>query len=225
MSPILAIRPTRRAVLLFAALLPLVWLALSYRSQWWPRAFDGSALVLLCLALDACFARPLRKIRANVEAPPVGYIGEPVDAAIVLSAEGGGSSPYELALDLGGDAAPLTYADTWKAFGPNARAEVRIEPRRRGQLRIERLWVRWRGPLGLIEQTRQFPIAKPVPILPDTQASRGQALTAPLPRRPLRNQGAAAARRGFGIRGAPRIRARPRPALHRLEALRAIIAS
>ncbi len=177
MSSVLAIRPTRRAGLLFAALLPLVWLALSYRSQWWPRAFDGSAFVLLCLVLDACFARPLRKIRAEVEAPPIGYIGEPVGAAIVLSADGGGSSSYELALDLAGDAAPLTYADTWKAFGPHARAEVRIEPRRRGQLRIERLWIRWRGPLGLIEQTRQFPIAKPVPILPDTQAGRGQALT------------------------------------------------
>ncbi len=41
MSPVLAIRPTLRAVLLFAALLPLVWLALSYRPQGWPRAFVG----------------------------------------------------------------------------------------------------------------------------------------------------------------------------------------
>ena len=173
----IGIKPTRRAVLMFAALLPIVWLALSYRSQWWPRAFDGAALVLLCLCLDACFARPLRKIRAEVEAPPVGYIGEPVDTAIVVNTEGGGSAPYELALDLGGDASPRTDADTWQVLGPSARALVRIEPRRRGRLQIERLWVGWRGPLGLIEQTRQFPIAKPIPILPNTGASRGQALT------------------------------------------------
>ena len=124
----IGIKPTRRAVLMFAALLPIVWLALSYRSQWWPRAFDGAALVLLCLCLDACFARPLRKIRAEVEAPPVGYIGEPVDTAIVVNTEGGGSAPYELALDLGGDASPRTDADTWQVLGPSARALVRIEP-------------------------------------------------------------------------------------------------
>jgi uncharacterized protein (DUF58 family) len=172
----IGIKPTRRAVLVFAAVLPAAWLALSYRSQWWPGAFDGVALVLLCMFVDACFSRPLRKISAEVEAPPVGHIGEPVGAAIVVRTDVGGSWRYELALDLGGDASPTTSADMWRIAGPNARAAVPIEPRRRGHLRIERLWVRWRGPLGLIEQTRQFPIAKPIPILPNTQASRGHAL-------------------------------------------------
>lgn len=171
------IRPTRRAVLLFAAPLPLVWLALSYRSQWWPRAFDGAALALLCLCVDAFFARPRRKIQAEVEVPPVGYIGEPVEAALVLSAADPAPERYELALDLGGEASPQTGADTWRVIGPHARAEVRIQPRRRGQLLIERLWVRWRGPLGLVEQTRQFPVARQVAILPHLKAARGQALT------------------------------------------------
>ncbi len=173
----MAIRPTRRAVLLFASFLPLMWLALSYQSGWWPRAFDGSALVLLCLCLDLFFARPRQKIEAGIEAPGAGQIGEPVDATIVLRTDTGASSLYELALDLGGDAAPRTDTETWKVFGPSARAEVRIEPRRRGQLRIDRLWVRWRGPFGLTEHTRQFPIARSVAILPNTHASRGQALT------------------------------------------------
>jgi uncharacterized protein (DUF58 family) len=171
------IRPTRRAVLLFAAPLPLVWLALSYRSQWWPRAFDGAALVLFCLCLDAFFARPMRKIQAEVEAPPLGHIGEPVEAAIVLHAASRAPGSYELALDLGGDASPQTGADTWRVRGPHARADIRIQPRRRGQLLIERLWVRWRGPLGLIEQTRQYPVARQVAILPDLKAARGHALT------------------------------------------------
>ena len=203
------IRPTRRAVLLFAALLPLPWLALSYRSEWWPRAFDCSAVALLCLCFDAFFARPRQNIRAAVEAPLVGYIGEPVEAAIVLNATGGGALPYDLALDLEGDTSPNTDADSWTVLGPSARAPVRIEPRRRGTMRIERLWVRWRGPLGLTEQTRRFPIALPVAILPNTHASRGQAL-------PLFFRGAAMAlwrsggfAGGFGIRSATRIQAGP----------------
>ncbi len=170
------IRPTRRAALLFVAVLPVVWLALSYRSQWWPRAFDGAALLFVCLCLDALFARPRQNIRADVEAPPVGYIGETVEGSILLRATGGGSRPYDLALDLAGDASPQTDVDTWRALGPSARVEVRIDPSRRGQLMIERLWVRWRGPLGLTEHTRLFPIAWPVAILPNSHASRGQAL-------------------------------------------------
>jgi uncharacterized protein (DUF58 family) len=176
-EPRIRIKPTRRAVLLFAAPLPVVWLALSYRYQWWPRAFDASALALLCLCLDACFARSMRKIQAEVEAPPFGYIGEPVDAAVVLNAAGARSALYELTLDLGGDTSPRTDADTWKVIGPTARTAVRIEPCRRGQLRIEKLWVRWRGPLGLIEQTRQFAVARRVDILPNTQVGRSRALT------------------------------------------------
>ncbi len=172
-----AVKPTRRAVLLFAALLPLIWLALSYRPQWWPRALDGGALILLCLCFDIFFARPRRKIGVEVDAPPVGYIGEPVDAAILLNAAGGGSASYELALDLAGDASPETDAPTWNALGPSTRVPIRLEPRRRGQLIIERLCVRWRGPLGLSEQTRRFPVGWPIAILPNSHASRGQALS------------------------------------------------
>ncbi len=175
MIPGVSIRPTRRAALLFAAFLPFPWLALSYRPEWWPRAFDCSALALLCIAGDVLFSHPRRKVQATVEAPAVGYIGEPVEAAIVLQTTGG-KSPYELALDLGGDAEPFTEDDSWVALGPSARAPVRIEPRRRGNMRIEQLWVRWRGPLGLTEQTRRFPIDLPVAILPRTHASRSQEL-------------------------------------------------
>ena len=70
--------------------------------------FDGAALVLLCLCVDAFFARPRRKIQAEVEVPPVGYIGEPVEAALVLSAADPAPERYELALDLGGEASPQT---------------------------------------------------------------------------------------------------------------------
>ena len=170
-----SIRPTRRAALLFAALLPVPWLALSYRPEWWPRAFDLSALALISIAADALLSHPRRKVQATVEAPAVGYIGEPVEASIVLKAAGG-SSPYELALDLAGDAEPSTKEDSWLALGPAVEAPVRIEPRRRGTMRIERLWVRWRGPLGLTEQTRRFAIDLPVAILPRTQATRAQEL-------------------------------------------------
>ena len=41
------IRPTRKAVLLFAGALPLPWMVLSYRPEWWPWVFEGSLLVVI----------------------------------------------------------------------------------------------------------------------------------------------------------------------------------
>ncbi len=59
------IRPTRKAVLLFAGVLPVPWLVLSYRPEWWPWAFEGSLLVLIGLGVDAVLARPRSQIRVR----------------------------------------------------------------------------------------------------------------------------------------------------------------
>jgi uncharacterized protein (DUF58 family) len=153
------IRPTRKGVLWFAALLPAPWLMLSYRPDWWPFAFEISLLVLIGLGVDAVFARPRQKIRVQVDLPEVAYVGDSVDAAIRVV----GSPPpanYQIALDVKGASA----------------TGVRIEMRRRGQVIIDALWVRWRGPFGLIEETRRFPLLRKISVLPNTLARRGEDL-------------------------------------------------
>jgi uncharacterized protein (DUF58 family) len=155
------IRPTRKAVLLFAGLLPVPWLMLSYRPEWWPFAFEISLLVLIAVAVDVVFARPRQRISVNVDLPEVAYVGESVDAAITIE-NGHQSSQYEIALDVSGAGSI--------ARGP------RIELRQRGQLTIESLWLRWSGPFGLIEQTRRFPVLRKVAVLPNTLARRGEDL-------------------------------------------------
>jgi hypothetical protein len=60
------IHPTRRAALLFAAVLPLPWLALSARASLWPYAFHPAILFFACLAADAVLARPLRRLHRRI---------------------------------------------------------------------------------------------------------------------------------------------------------------
>ena len=167
------IRPTRRAVLVFAGVLPLPWLVLSVRPGLWPYAFHPALLFLICLAADAALARPRRHIAVAVEAPEASYIGEPIDATVTLRRTPGNPSRFEAALDVSGD----TEAElAQNPFPIEGRETIRIQPRRRGLLRIENLWLRWCGPLRLIEETRKYQIARQVAIVPNIHPARGDSL-------------------------------------------------
>jgi uncharacterized protein (DUF58 family) len=167
------IRPTRRAVLVFAGVLPLPWLVLSVRPGLWPYAFHPALLFLVCLAADAALARPRRRIAVAVEAPEAAYIGEAIDAIVTLRRAPGNPNQFEAALDLSGDTQPELAQNPFPIEG---RETIRIQPRRRGTLRIENLWLRWCGPMRLMQETRKYPIARQVAVVPNTHPARGDSL-------------------------------------------------
>jgi uncharacterized protein (DUF58 family) len=167
------IRPTRRAVLVFAGVLPLPWLALSVQPSLWPYAFHPAILFLICLAADAALARPRRRLAVAVETPGSAYIGESIDAVVTLRRPPGPPNIFQAVLDLAGDTGAQLDANP---FPIEARETVSIQPHRRGTLRIESLWLRWSGPLRLIEETRQFPIARQIAVVPNTHPARGDSL-------------------------------------------------
>jgi uncharacterized protein (DUF58 family) len=165
------IRPTRRAVLLFAAVLPLPWLVLSVRTDLWPYAFHPAILFLILLGADAILARPRRRVEVAIDTPDAAYIGESVDTTVTVKQPT--PTLFQAVLDLAGDTESRLDLNPFPIQG---RELVRIEPRRRGTLHIENLWLRWAGPLRLIEQTRRFPIARQVAVLPNIHPARGDAL-------------------------------------------------
>ncbi|HTP32717.1 MAG TPA: DUF58 domain-containing protein [Candidatus Acidoferrales bacterium] len=166
------IRPTRRAVLLFAGVLPLPWLALSLRTRLWPYAFHPAIVFCACLAADTVLARPRRRVQVKVDAPAAAHVGEAFEAAVTVAASGP-SGVYEAALDLGGDTDSVAEGNP---FAIRGRESVWIRPLRRGTLRIETAWLRWRGPLRLVEDTRRFPVAREVAVVPNVHPARGDAL-------------------------------------------------
>ncbi len=164
------IRPTRRAAFLFAALLPLPWLALSLNPGLWRYAFHPAILFLICLAADAVLARPRRPIEVTVHTPGVAYIGDSIEAAVTVTRT---PSLYEAALDLSGDTESQLDLNP---FPIQSRELLRIVPHRRGTLRLDSLWLRWSGPLRLMQQTRRFPIAREVAVIPNIYPARGDNL-------------------------------------------------
>jgi uncharacterized protein (DUF58 family) len=156
---------------LFAAVLPLPWLALSVRNALWPYAFHPAILFLICLAADAILARPRRRVAVSLDAPDAAYIGDSLEAALTVRQDT--PTLFEGALDLSGDTESSLERNPFPIQG---REVLHIRPGRRGTLRIDQLWLRWRGPMRLIEGTRRFPIARSVAVVPNIHPARGDAL-------------------------------------------------
>jgi len=49
-------------------------------------------------------------------------------------------------------------------------------PRRRGRVKVERLWVRWQGPLGLIELGRIIGVDRTIDVLPNVRGVKNAAI-------------------------------------------------
>jgi uncharacterized protein (DUF58 family) len=83
--------------------------------------------------------------------------------------------PIETLLELTGETDdPTVMLKTMK----NGRTIFRLEivPRRRGQVMLEAVWLRWRGPLGLIELRRRQIIGESIDVIPDVQGIHEAAL-------------------------------------------------
>ncbi|HEV3087021.1 MAG TPA: DUF58 domain-containing protein [Candidatus Elarobacter sp.] len=170
-------RPTRRAVMVFAALLPLPWLLIVLRPAWWPFALDASLAVLIVLATDALLAYPARLLRADFALPQTGYVGEPIAAELTLDTGERRRAPaeFEVTFDVSGDAQPSVAQSRFTLAGDARSASVAIVPHRRGIVQADAVWLRWRGPLGFVEQTRTFALERRAKIVPSIHASRSAA--------------------------------------------------
>ena len=170
------LRPTRKAALLYAGLLPASWLFLVVRPDLWRWSFGASLAALAAIAADAVLARPWQRLGLRFEAPPAAFIGQEIEVEAAIETRGRQPAQYELALDLSGDAMPHLETNPCAIDGVTLSRQIRIRPQRRGLAIVERAWVRWRGPMGLIEQTRRFVLDRRVAVSPATQSVRGETL-------------------------------------------------
>jgi uncharacterized protein (DUF58 family) len=103
--------------------------------------------------------------------------GRPAEAqAEARWAKGRGPARLELALETNDRfRAQLEPVDAPVVDG-GAGARFELWPERRGEGRVDRLWARWRGPLGLAWKQRSQTMDRPVPVTPDLEGVREEAL-------------------------------------------------
>jgi uncharacterized protein (DUF58 family) len=170
---LLPLAPSRRAVALAAAGLPVALLpALAAPRLWplWP-AFLGA--LTLALAADVLLAPRRREVGVTVELPASIAIGEGGAAQLTVSAPR--PLPVSVAVDLSEKLRPQPRLQG-RATAAGGRLTCLLEPTRRGRVVVERAWVRYTGPLGLMARVAVVDLGRAATVVPDLRPVRAAAL-------------------------------------------------
>jgi uncharacterized protein (DUF58 family) len=171
------IQPTRRAVLIFGAGVPLALLLVSVAPSAWVFVLDYGVLVLLAILADMLLACPARRLNVDIACPDRLFIGEA--GAITATIDTAGYR-RRLRLDLlagqQGELDPPVIVAADIPAGQTVTASLALVPRRRGRVTIEQIWLRWQGPLALAQFVRRIPAAHSVDVLPNIRGVQSAAV-------------------------------------------------
>jgi uncharacterized protein (DUF58 family) len=164
--------PSRRAVAAVALGMPLSLVAGLAMPGLWAAGVLWSLAAILLVFADALLGASAHKLVVAAAAPGQAGVGRPVAVEFSLAFAGAPPQSAELELQTNArlEAAPQRLS--WRA-GETPRFAV--TPLRRGEGRLEKLWLRWTGPLGLAWIQKAEMLARNLAILPDIQGVREEA--------------------------------------------------
>ena len=161
------IYPTRAAVMAAAAGVPLTLVLAALMPGRWYLGLAWPMAVLLLTALDGVLGAG--EGRAEAALPDFAYVGETRDVALTVRIAGA-RPPRSAAVALGANAL-LEMEDDGRARVPleggAGAVWLPVTMVRRGLARLDALWLRWKGPLGLAWRQRRIEAGAAFPILPD----------------------------------------------------------
>lgn len=166
------IYPTARAIYLLLGGAPMALALGLVRPELWLVAPGWIALILACILLDTIAGGSPRHLSLDASFPHQVGVGDPFD--LRLAATGRGVPPRaEIALALDERLAPGGRLAADMVRAGDADALVRTLPlaaARRGQAKVEALWIRWAGPLGLVWKQRRFALDRAIAVVPSLRA-------------------------------------------------------
>ncbi|MEM9727245.1 MAG: DUF58 domain-containing protein [Myxococcota bacterium] len=159
-------RPTAKSLWwmtggLIVAVLPLVWMPaiLALAGMW--------AVLAVLITLDVLALRRAA-ITATVTVPESAAVGEPVPVAVEVLSQFDGELAADIKLEV---SPPLEWRDDASvavSLG-TLECEVPVDAQGRGEGQVRAVWLRVRGPYGLIEWVRRIPVkGGRVAVLPNT---------------------------------------------------------
>ena len=170
-------RPTLRCVLVFAAGFPVSLAPVMVSPRLWTLWLGYIGAVALIAGLDYVLGLPRRRVRVSVEVPDTLYIGERDDMTVEIRARGfGRPAKVEMVVDLDDDLEPHPSQEVTIPAGEPARVALPLIPRRRGEVTVETLWLRWTGPFGLMRRHKIDVVNRRVAVVPNVRAVRAAAL-------------------------------------------------
>ncbi|HTU10524.1 MAG TPA: DUF58 domain-containing protein [Allosphingosinicella sp.] len=171
------IYPTRRTIVAAAAVAPAALLVGVYAPAWWTAGLGLLVLLFLLALLDAVTGPAVRHAELGCATPFAVSVGETFDAT--LWARFARAAPRKAWFAIGTDG-PVAAPDGLRAAASmtpaEAGARVALTADRRGTAGIATLWLRWRGPLGLVWKQRVLAPGQQVLIVPDLRPVRDKGI-------------------------------------------------
>jgi uncharacterized protein (DUF58 family) len=171
------ISPTSRAILLAALGAPFSLLIAAMTPSLWPIGPAWALAIIALVVVDSVLAASGSQLKIAMDAPRIAGIGGGIIPARVLLAFGIGRGPRAANVQLEVDsllAARPAQRTATLSQGEGA-AAFELEPLRRGEAKLERAFLRWRGPMGLAWRQRTEPLDAKIAITPDLGAIEREA--------------------------------------------------
>ena len=170
------IYPTRRAVLLTALGAPVGVLLGVLAPGLWLVGVAWAAMALGLVLVDAGLGADRRRLQLTVTAPA--SLGVGGKAEVGVAAVFGRAAPGVAELALQTDARLAASPDRMTMTVALGRGEAvfDLRPVRRGEARLQALFVRWMGPLGLVWKQRVEPLDRVVAVTPNVRAIQDEAI-------------------------------------------------
>ena len=171
------IYPTRRAVLLLLAGAPVALLLGLILPELWLVAPGWIGFITACLLIDGVAGPHPRGLALDTRFPHQVGVGDPFELRLTATSERGVPRHAEVALAVDERlAVGGRLSDEMRAAESEdgtRRALVRtlsLSAARRGKAVIDSLWIRWRGPLGLVWKQRKFAVDGSIAVVPSLRA-------------------------------------------------------
>jgi uncharacterized protein (DUF58 family) len=179
------ILPTPRAIYLLLAGAPVALLLGLMRPDLWMLALVWIGVVAALLLIDALVAAGPARMDVALVAPRQAGIGETFELVVRGSTATGNWRPARMdvalavdsRLDAGGRMAGTAFpAPGAGGAGLSVVKSFSLAATRRGTARIDGLWLRWQGPLGLAARQRRFNEHREIAVVPNLRSVREDGL-------------------------------------------------
>jgi uncharacterized protein (DUF58 family) len=170
------IYPTRFAIVLALVGAPAALLS-GLVLNVWPVAAGWSAFVALLVVVDARLSASRRRLEMEVRRPQVLSVGgsdQPLDVALRFSHCAPKRAELAIAVTAVLGVRPARCVTPINDLAGSGRFWLHGE--RRGEGLIDRIWVRWTGPLGLAYKQQARAFAEPIAVTPDLEGAKADAI-------------------------------------------------
>lgn len=171
------IKPTGRAVVLFWLSLPFALFTVIANPGNWVVCIYVVGAAMLAILADAAMAFSPRSLNIKATTADKIYIGEHSTVSIVVEQPRARANVrFEMILEQRGDVDPPQPATVQMRGGTETKLDFTVVPRRRGRIWIDRVWVRWRGPMQLVEFTKTVELNRVIEVVPNVRGVHKAAL-------------------------------------------------